>query len=83
MKFDRNVYSGIAEKDFRAGDLNWEQWRAAKEDADSIITPTKLFKDAAKGDFRLKDEALAKRIGFVPFDLADAGVRDAVQSRKR
>ena len=64
----RNVYAGVKEADFRAGGKTWQEWRAAGEDANSTLVEGPIFVDAEKGDFTPKDDAVAKRIGFVPFE---------------
>ncbi len=68
VRFDRNLYAGVKEEDFRAGGLTWAKWREAGQDRDSVITPDTIFVDPAHGDFRLKDESFARRGGFVSFD---------------
>jgi hypothetical protein len=65
----------VTEKSFRAKDKTLSQWREAGEDRNSILTDADIFADAEKGDFQLKDPALAKKVGFEPFDLKHAGVR--------
>jgi hypothetical protein len=74
ITFDRNVYGGIAEKDFRVSEMTWAQWRAAGQDKNSIIADP-LFVDVAKDDFRLRPESPATQIGFEPFDISDVGPR--------
>ncbi len=74
ITFDRNLYGGIAEKDFRVSEMTWSQWRAAGQDKNSIIADP-LFVDLAKDDFRLKPDSPAKQVGFVPFDVSDVGPR--------
>jgi parallel beta-helix repeat protein len=73
VKFDRNLYS-IAEADFSAGGKNWEQWRAAGEDANSIIGDP-MFTDPQAGDFTLKGGSPASKIGFQPIDVTRVGPR--------
>jgi hypothetical protein len=78
MRFDHNLYGPIQEKDFRAGERTWAQWRELGMDANSIFAVDDvLFVDADSDDFHLRSAAAAKKIGFVPFDPADAGVRVA------
>jgi hypothetical protein len=74
VKFDHNAYGGIAEKDFRAGSLTWERWRAAGEDAHSVLIPGRIFVDAEKGDFGWVED-VEGRIGFVPLNWDDVGPR--------
>ena len=54
--------------------LSWEQWQALGYDRHSIIADPN-FKDPANGDFRLSEDSPAKRIGFKPFALDQAGPR--------
>jgi len=35
-----------------------------------------LFADPAKGDFRLRPDSPARKLGFVPIDLSRTGLRD-------
>jgi hypothetical protein len=74
MAFDHNVYAGLPMKDFRAGDLTWEQWRAAGEDKNSILFDGPVFADVAKDDFHVKYK-VDPVIGFVPFSWDDVGPR--------
>jgi len=51
-----------------------EEWRNAhKKDLKSIIADPKFY-DISKCDFRMKNKAALKKIGFVPFDYTKAGV---------
>jgi len=62
---------GIASNAFNGG--TWETWRAQGQDAHSQVADP-LFRDPAKGDFRLKSGSPALKLGFKPFDAAQAGV---------
>jgi parallel beta-helix repeat protein len=75
IDFDRNIYAGLAMKDFRAGDLTWEQWRAVNEDKHSILFEGSIFADVDKDDFRVKPN-IDSAIGFVPFNWNDVGPRN-------
>jgi hypothetical protein len=71
---DRNTYwnpQGVASNAFNGG--TWSAWQAQGQDAHSQIADP-LFRDPAKGDFRLKPGSPAVKAGFVPFDYAQAGV---------
>jgi len=74
VKFDRNLYGGITEEAFRVSEMTWPQWRAAGQDANSLIADP-LFVDVAKDDFRLKPDSPARQIGFEPLDITDVGPR--------
>ena len=62
---------GIASNAFNCG--SWEAWRAAGQDAQSQIADP-LFRNAGKGDYRLKSSSPALKAGFRPFDPSQAGV---------
>jgi len=74
IDFDHNVYAGLPMKDFRAGDLTWEQWRTANEDKNSILVAGSIFADVDKDDFHVKLN-IDPLIGFVPFSWDDVGPR--------
>ncbi|HQL51762.1 MAG TPA: hypothetical protein PLR91_11275, partial [Kiritimatiellia bacterium] len=50
----------------------WEAWQMAGADAASVVADP-LFEDAAKGDFRLKPDSPALRLGFEPIPLDRIG----------
>ena len=52
----------------------WEKWRADGMDEGSVIADP-LFMDWPNGDWRLKPESPALKIGFKPWDYTLAGVR--------
>ncbi len=58
--------------------LDWEGWRRQGHDREALIADPK-FVDPAKGDWRLKPDSPALRLGFKEFDWTEAGVfkRDA------
>jgi len=71
---DNNCYWNTAGKDVTFVGMSLEQWRQRhKRDEHSIITDP-LFVHPAKGDFRLKPDSPALKIGFEPFDYTQAGV---------
>ena len=79
---DHNTYwnpRGIASNAFNGG--TWRAWQAEGLDAHSQISDP-LFKNPAKGDFRLKSGSPAVKAGFVPFDATQAGVYGTRSWRK-
>ncbi|MBI1367042.1 MAG: hypothetical protein GC162_00160 [Planctomycetes bacterium] len=54
------------------GTLSFEEWQQRGHDTHSIVADP-LFVDAAAGDFHLKPDSPATKIGFEPFDSAQAG----------
>jgi hypothetical protein len=70
---DSNLYwdSSTAEPDF-AG-LDFEDWQALGRDRNSTIADP-LFVAPEKGDFRLKPDSPALKVGFQPFDTSEVGL---------
>lgn len=54
--------------------IKFKQWQAAGMDPGSVIADP-LFVNPAKGDFRLRQNSPALKIGFRPFDLTGVGPR--------
>jgi len=50
----------------------WEAWQMAGADTDSLVADP-LFVDAAQGDFRLKPDSPALRLGFEPIPFGRIG----------
>lgn len=73
VAFEWNLYhpTGLAVAPF-AQEL--AERRTKGLDAKSIVADP-LFVDAKRGDFRLRPESPAEKIGFVPFDPSLAGIR--------
>jgi hypothetical protein len=57
---------------FPGGDL--AQWRKRGHDVHSVVADPR-FRDPDKGDFSFADDSVVKRVGFVPFDVSQAGPR--------
>lgn len=52
--------------------LSWEQWKALGLDANSVIADP-MFVDPSKGDYRLKPESPALKMGFAPIPVEKIG----------
>ena len=72
---DNNTYwcagGNVKETAFKGE--SWEKWRALGHDAHGAIADP-LFVDPAKGDWTLKPDSPALKLGFKPFDWHDTGV---------
>ncbi|MCX7016671.1 MAG: right-handed parallel beta-helix repeat-containing protein [Candidatus Sumerlaeota bacterium] len=79
LLFDYNLYWNAAGEpvEFGAaqfGRIPWEKWRSMGQDAHSLIADP-LFADPEKGDFSLKPDSPAFKIGFKPIDVSQVGPR--------
>jgi hypothetical protein len=52
---------------------SWGEWQFLGRDNTSVVADP-LFVDAARGDWTLRPESPARKLGFVPFDWRKAGV---------
>jgi hypothetical protein len=71
---DYNLYYDAAGKPPKFLALDFEQWKKKGLDLHSIVADP-LFVDPRNGDFTLKAQSLAFKLGFRPIDLKQAGVR--------
>jgi len=75
--FDNNLYfyagSGGSSA-IRFDGLSFQEWQKRGQDVHSIVADP-LFTDFHKGDFSLQLESPARRIGFEPIDVSQAGPR--------
>jgi len=77
LHFQFNSSQGWAEvSDLRLDEVEpaseWEAWQMAGADTHSVVADP-LFVDAAHGDFRLKPESPALKLGFQPIPLDKIG----------
>lgn len=77
VSFDRNLYWREGAGALRFSGLSWEEWQGRGMDRNSLIADP-LFLAADRGDFRLKSESPAFRLGFQPIDLSRVGPRPEV-----
>lgn len=71
---DRNLYFQRSGKPLDFAGMNFKKWRKRGVDQNSLIADPK-FRNPDRGDFRLKPDSPAARIGFQPFDLSTVGPR--------
>jgi parallel beta-helix repeat protein len=76
FRMDRNVYWDTRGLTPRFSNWSWEEWRARGKDLNSVIADP-LFVNAANGDFRLRADSPALKLGFRPIDLSSVGPRVA------
>jgi hypothetical protein len=74
FKLDNNVYWNASGKPVTfPGGLTLDEWREKRgQDRNSIVADP-LFVDPQNGDFRLKPDSPALKVGFEPFDYSKAG----------
>ncbi len=79
-RFDRNLYwdgrfvGTDPEKAIRFGPWTLQEWRDRGQDLNSIISDP-LFENPEKGNFTLKPNSPALKLGFSPIDAANVGPR--------
>jgi hypothetical protein len=74
--FDHNLYWRAGGGDIRFDGLSWDQWREKGMDPHSRIADPG-FIAPEKGDFRLKPDSPALKIGFVPLMAGAASFRES------
>jgi hypothetical protein len=70
---DNNCYWDARTKDIRFDKLSFKEWQASGKDQNSVIS-NPGFSNPEVFDFRIKNKAMMKKIGFKPFDHSKAGV---------
>lgn len=70
---NRNVYWQTSGKPFDLAGKTWQEWQFFGNDPESVIADP-LFVAPEKGDWTLKPESPALKLGFRPFDWRQAGV---------
>ena len=78
QEFDSNLYHQAQGAPLRIADLpggTYEDWRKLGFDQHTLINDP-LFVDPAKGDYRLKPESPAWKLGFKPIPFEKMGIRE-------
>jgi len=70
-EIDYNIFSGTAA--FSDSFKDFKDWQAQGYDAHSLFTDP-MFIDPANGDYRVREESEALRLGFKNFDVSSAGL---------
>jgi hypothetical protein len=70
---NKNCYWDSRSKEVRFDKLSFKEWQATGKDLKSVIADPE-FADPETFDFRIKNKALMKEIGFKPFEYSQAGV---------
>jgi hypothetical protein len=73
FRLDSNVYWHAGKPVTFPGNLTLEQWREKRNQDQHSVIADPLFTDPKAGDFRLKPESPALKLGFQPFDYTKAG----------
>ncbi len=73
IQSDHNCYWDTRTKDIRFGKLSFAEWQKSGKDVHSL-TVNPEFADPSIFDFRIKNKAAMRKIGFKVFDYSQAGV---------
>ena len=79
--FDRNLYWNASGNPIRFGSQSLSQWQAAGQDRETLIADP-LFVDPDHGDFRLRPDSPAPRMGFKPWVFSAVGPRPGSETAK-
>ncbi|MGB2936891.1 MAG: right-handed parallel beta-helix repeat-containing protein [Phycisphaerae bacterium] len=74
FRMDRNVYWNASGRPVGFAGRTLDEWRQRGHDVHSLIADP-LFVDPEEGDFRLKKDSPALRLGFRPIDTSRVGPR--------
>lgn len=73
IMYDRNCYWDRRGEKLVFYGHSYDEWKKMGRDLHSIVADP-LFEDPENYDFRFRKRAVARKIGFVPFDYSRAGV---------
>lgn len=74
VDFNHNLYFDVRGQSLRFAEDTWTEWQAHGQDKDSIIADPG-FIDAYSGNFNLRPDSPAGKIGFKPIDMSTVGPR--------
>ena len=78
---DKNCYWDTRTTNILFGKQSFKEWQQSGKDQHSIIDDPK-FTDPSDFDFRIKNKAVLRKIGFKPFDYSKAGVYGSDEWKK-
>ena len=78
---DYNIYWDTRTKDIRFADQSFSEWEKSGKDNHSLIADP-LFVNPGTFDFHFKNQSVAKKIKFVPFEYSRAGVFGSVEWKR-
>ncbi len=78
-RLDYNLYFNASGVPIRFGQWSFEEWQARGQDIHSLIADP-LFLAPEEGDFRLKRNSPAFKLGFQPIDVSRVGPRKKVST---
>ena len=70
---DNNLYWDTRTKDIMFADKSFTEWQKSGKDVHSIVADP-LFVNASAFNFSFRTNSVVRKIGFIPFDYAKAGV---------
>jgi hypothetical protein len=82
LQSDHNCYWDTRTKEIRFGKQSIAEWQKSGKDLHSIIANPE-FADTATFDFRIKNKAAMRKIGFEVFDYSRAGVYGSDEWKKQ
>ena len=74
LDFNYNLYFDVRGQPLRFAEDTWTEWQEHGQDKDSIIADPG-FIDAYSGNFNLRPDSPALKIGFKPIDMSTVGPR--------
>ncbi len=81
LNTDYNCYWDTRTKDIKFTDKTFAEWQKSEKDQHSVIADP-MFVDPAAFDFHFKNQSVAKKIKFKPFDYSKAGVYGSEEWKK-